>query len=364
MPRDYKNSNTRINELILSIFIGIIYIYVLAKLSIWNLISVIILLLISKSFTGRLFSRLKTISFEVTNIKVKISETIIESFQGLRFFHSSGLIKDIDNQLSKETNSLEKSLKSRGKKLSLITPLLEALPILIISLVCLFAFLTIETNALVPTLAVFALALQRLNYKIITISQAVSLLVDNISNVSRLDKIISSKDKDFRRTGGRKLFFPIERISFSDVYFKYSKKDSFGLKNINFDLNLGKVTAIVGPSGSGKSSLVDLLIGLYEPNEGEIILNGRININKINLNSWQKNISIVHQDTFLFNNKIIDNLKFGYPNTTFNQIKKACQASGAYEFIEKLPKGYETIIGERGLKLSGGQRQRISIARH
>ena len=214
-------------------------------------------------------------------LKVKISETIIESFQGLRFFHSSGSIKDIDNQLSKETNLLEKSLRSRGKKLGLVTPSLEALPIIIISSVCLLAYLTIETNELVPTLAIFALALQRLNYKFMGISQAFSLLADNVSNIYRLDKIISSDNKEFRRTGGRKLFFPIKQISFSNVDFKFSKNDSFRLKNINFNLNLGKVTALVGPSGSGKTSLLDLLIGLYEPNEGEILLNGRININKL-----------------------------------------------------------------------------------
>nr|WP_257472107.1 ATP-binding cassette domain-containing protein [Prochlorococcus marinus] len=189
------------------------------------------------------------------------------------------------------------------------------------------------------------------------------MLADNVSNISRLDKIISSDNKVFRRTGGRKLFFPIKQISFSNVDFKFAKNDTFRLKNINFNINLGKVTALVGPSGSGKTSLLDLLIGLYEPNKGEILLNGEININKLNLDYWQQSISIVHQDIFLFNTSIINNLKFGHPNTTFNQIKKACQASGADEFIEKLPEGYETIIGERGLKLSGGQRQRISIAR-
>ena len=107
---------------------------------------------------------------------------------------------------------------------------------------------------------------------------------------------------------------------------------------------------------------MDLLVGLFEPDSGDIIIDGNL-LKNINLNKWQKEISIVSQDSFLLNDSIINNIKFGLGRVSFRDIKEACIDSGAHQFIENLPNSYNTIIGERGFKLSGGQRQRLSIAR-
>ena len=127
-------------------------------------------------------------------------------------------------------------------------------------------------------------------------------------------------------------------------------------------MRTGQIIAIVGLSGSGKSSILDLLVGLFEPNSGTIFINGT-KLTDINLDKWQREISIVNQDSFLLNDSVINNIKFGLGKVSFKDIKNACIESGCNQFIENLANSYNTIIGERGFKLSGGERQRLSIAR-
>lgn len=149
-------------------------------------------------------------------------------------------------------------------------------------------------------------------------------------------------------------------IIFNNVSFAYS--DKLVLKNINIVFEKGKTTAIVGSSGSGKSTLIDLIPKFYQPTEGEILFDN-INSCDINSNQIRNQISIVTQDTILFNDTVFNNITFGFENYTLEQVKKASKIANAHQFIESLPDGYNTIIGDRGSNLSGGQRQRLSIAR-
>jgi ATP-binding cassette subfamily B protein/subfamily B ATP-binding cassette protein MsbA len=120
--------------------------------------------------------------------------------------------------------------------------------------------------------------------------------------------------------------------------------------------------ALVGPSGAGKTSIADLLTGLYAPTSGTIRIDGT-SLDALDLASWQQRLGVVSQDTFLFNATIADNIAFGSPGATPAQIQTSCQAAQAAGFIESLPQGYDTLVGERGYRLSGGQRQRLSLAR-
>lgn len=149
-------------------------------------------------------------------------------------------------------------------------------------------------------------------------------------------------------------------IIFNNVSFAYL--DKLVLKNINIVFEKGKTTAIVGSSGSGKSTLIDLIPKFYQPTEGEILFD---NINSCDIlsNQIRNQISIVTQDTILFNDTVINNITFGFENYTLEQVKNAAKIANAHQFIESLPDGYNTIIGDRGSNLSGGQRQRLSIAR-
>lgn len=151
-------------------------------------------------------------------------------------------------------------------------------------------------------------------------------------------------------------------IEFKDVTFSYVKGEKTILSHLNLHLKAGENLALVGPSGGGKTTLCNLIPRFYEPDSGEILLDGK-NINEITLRSLRKNIGVVAQDVYLFSGTIRDNLIYGKPDATEEEMIQACRQAGAHDFISALPNGYDTYIGERGLKLSGGQKQRISIAR-
>jgi ATP-binding cassette subfamily B protein len=134
------------------------------------------------------------------------------------------------------------------------------------------------------------------------------------------------------------------------------------IHGVDLTLEKGKVVGVVGPTGAGKSTLVKLLLRYYDPSKGKITINGHV-LPDIAVDSWRQHIGYVSQDAFLFTGTVTENLLLGRPEATFEEIQEAARIAGAREFIENLPDGYETTVGERGMKLSGGQRQRISLAR-
>ena len=152
------------------------------------------------------------------------------------------------------------------------------------------------------------------------------------------------------------------KIEFKNIDFKYPNTNEAAIKNINISINGGTTAALVGHSGAGKSTIINLIPRFYDPHKGEINIDGQ-NINSISLSSLRKNISMVSQDIILFDDSIRANVAYANLNASEKQINDACNFAAASDFIEKLPQGYETIIGENGVRLSGGQKQRISIAR-
>ena len=149
-------------------------------------------------------------------------------------------------------------------------------------------------------------------------------------------------------------------IEFKNVDFSYENLNV--LQSINFQIPQNTVTALVGPSGSGKTTITNLIARFWEVDNGEILVGG-VNIKNIKIDELLSKISIVFQDVYLFNDTILNNIKFGNPDATFEEVISATQAAQCHEFITNLPNGYETVIGEGGTSLSGGEKQRISIAR-
>jgi len=146
------------------------------------------------------------------------------------------------------------------------------------------------------------------------------------------------------------------------VHFNYSENESKILKNINLDFEGKKMTALVGHSGAGKSTILNLIPRFYDVNSGDIKIDNQ-SVYKSTLLSLRNNISLVSQDTTLFDDTIKNNILYAKPNASMNEVEEVAKFSFANEFIEKLPKKYDTIIGENGIRLSGGQKQRLSIAR-
>lgn len=149
-------------------------------------------------------------------------------------------------------------------------------------------------------------------------------------------------------------------VEFRNVSFSYGEDKV--IEDISFKVETGQTVAIVGPTGSGKSTLINLVCRFYDATEGEVLIDG-VSIKQIDLNVLRKNISIAMQDIFLFSDTIEGNISYGVPNASMEQIEWAAKASDAHNFIISFPEGYDTIIGERGVGLSGGQRQRIALAR-
>ena len=151
-------------------------------------------------------------------------------------------------------------------------------------------------------------------------------------------------------------------ICFEDVCFRYSKENDAVLQHINLNVSAGKYVALVGPSGIGKSTLCSLIPRFYEVTGGRITVDGK-DIRKLQLKSLRDNIGMVQQDVYLFAGSVYDNIAYGKPGASREEVIEAAQNANAHAFIMELPQGYDTDIGQRGIKLSGGQKQRLSIAR-
>jgi ABC-type multidrug transport system fused ATPase/permease subunit len=150
-------------------------------------------------------------------------------------------------------------------------------------------------------------------------------------------------------------------VSFDDVHFRYGTGDKV-LQHVTFRMAPGEVVALVGPSGAGKTSIANLLCRFYDPIRGHVAVDG-IDLRQAKLASLRSQVAVVLQDTFLFNTSVRDNLLYGKPSATDEELLAATEAAYAHEFIESLPDGYDTELGERGVKLSGGQKQRLALAR-
>lgn len=152
------------------------------------------------------------------------------------------------------------------------------------------------------------------------------------------------------------------KIEIKDVSFKYNNNNENVLNNISFTINPGQKVALVGPSGGGKTTLCNLIPRFYDVEDGEILVEG-IDVRKIKLQSLRSNIGMVQQDVYLFSGTVRENILYGKPDATEQEVIDASKAAGAYDFIMNLENGFDTYVGERGVMLSGGQKQRISIAR-
>ena len=208
----------------------------------------------------------------------------------------------------------------------------------------------------------FILLLFSLFQPIRKLSNVFNELQNGLASADRVFSILDTKSDIVNVPDAVKIDSLNKKIVFKDVSFHYGNEEEKVLDNINFSINTGQIIALVGPSGAGKSTLVDLIPRFYDTIDGSILIDDT-NIKDINLNSLRSLMGIVTQETFLFNDTVRANIAYGLESIEDNIIKDAAIAANAHDFIEKLPDGYDTVIGERGISLSGGQRQRIAIAR-
>jgi ATP-binding cassette, subfamily B, bacterial MsbA len=224
------------------------------------------------------------------------------------------------------------------------------------------AFFTDQIETLSTVLLTYLLLLFRLLPFAYQLNNYRSALANNASSVDILYDFLRRDNKPFMSRGNKPFTGLRQGIHFKNISFGYPSRNELALKGIDLYLPRGTTLALVGASGAGKSTLADLLPRFYDPNSGCIMLDG-VDLREFNLNSLRKSMGIVSQDTFLFNNSVRNNIAYGRPNATDEEVIDAAKRANAYEFIQNMPNGFDTMIGDRGVLLSGGQRQRLAIAR-
>jgi len=214
--------------------------------------------------------------------------------------------------------------------------------------------------SMIPMFGTYAFAILKLLPKISSTGTLLMNLSNELPHLEAVHDLLLDETYTTIKNGTKKLEYFKSSIEFKNVSFTYTTRE-VTLTNVSFVINYDSMTAIVGPSGSGKSTIIDLLLRLYDIEKGEILIDGK-NIKEYDISKFLTKVGFVGQETFIFNASITDNITFG-KDYSAAEIVEAAKLANAHEFIEKLPEGYQTIVGDRGLRLSGGEKQRIAIAR-
>jgi len=241
--------------------------------------------------------------------------------------------------------------------------IMEVFSISLIAILAYYMQIIKGDSQVLPTLGALALGAQRLLPSLQQIYFSWSLINGNLPLIEEVVNQLCLDNDNNEDKKNSKLGFK-EEIRLKNIYYKYPNSKKYVLNNLSLIIKKGQKVGFIGKTGSGKSTLVDIIMGLLYPHKGEMYID-KIKITKDNLSRWQKNIAHVPQMIFLSDASIAENIAFGIPKNEIdiNRVKKAAKMACLDEFINNLPKGYDTEVGERGVQLSGGQRQRIGIAR-
>lgn len=363
-PGAVMNEINILSGLLLTVFMSFTYLVVLLTLSPWLLIAALIMGGILSLIQQQILPRIRKLSSEANDLSRELSSRVTENIQGLRLLHSSGQLDNADSTVRNSSLAIETIARAGSRLGSISGPVNTFMPILMIAGIASLSVLLFgsRNSGVLPSLVTFVVALQRLNGSLGAIASYLGSLNSNAAQLDQLNQLLEPGDKQFRRRGGQPFQALKREIHLRGVTLVYSPELPPALRNIDLVLPRGSTVALVGSSGAGKSSIADLLVGLYHPSDGEILIDGTP-MDQFDLISWQQHLGVVSQDTFLFNASIRDNIAFGTPNAGEAEILAAAQKAQADAFIQQLPNGYDTLIGERGYRLSGGQRQRLSLAR-
>tara|TARA_Y100000590_G_scaffold362375_1_gene419528 strand:- start:488 stop:2227 length:1740 start_codon:yes stop_codon:yes gene_type:complete len=287
----------------------------------------------------------------------------------IEVFKNHKLIKIFQKE-SYENSRAEKfinAVKEKSKKIAIIfvraSPIMEVLTGIMIAILIFYSGKLIinselDINNFFSFLAAMMLAYQPVR-SLATLNIAIN---QGLSGARRILPIIDDKNKIVDDKDGFEIKLINGDINFKDVNFEYNNNETRVLKSINLNILGGKMTSLVGHSGAGKSTILNLIPRFYDSNSGDIMIDNQ-SIYKSTIYSLRKNISLVSQDTTLFDDTIKNNIAYANPKANQKEIEEAAKYSYANEFIDKLPDKYDTIIGENGVRLSGGEKQRLSIAR-
>jgi ATP-binding cassette, subfamily B, bacterial MsbA len=309
-------------------------------------------------------SRSRNFGKQLSEMSRAYSISVLETLNGIR------LVKATGNE-EKEYLRIKKLIRDRELadfrsqvNSEAITPLSEVMGITALLLIVILSktFFANQVSSLSTVLLTYLLVLLRVLPLISQLNTIRSNFASTAASVDVTNEFLSLHDKPFMEKGKLPYKKLEEGVSFNSLCFAYPGHEKLVLKDVNLYLPRGTTLALVGGSGAGKSTLADLLPRFYDPIAGSITIDGT-DLREFDLVSLRKRMGIVSQDTFLFNDSVHNNIAYGRAEATDDEILTAAKRANAYEFISKLPQGFDTLIGDRGVMLSGGQRQRLAIAR-
>lgn len=297
--------------------------------------------------------------------KESFNKILLDIIHGMKILHLFNAEKIMSQSFEKEVNSFNNTYNKMSELTKIVGPLYEITGTIVLAIILILAsfFIPLTNNeSFITILLTFLLVLVRLIPRLKQINHAWGAILSRIPALEELKKFLSPVNKIYIPDGHVEFGGLKQTIEFKGVDFGYNPQQTMVLKNVSFCMEKGMKVGIVGPSGSGKSTVVELLLRFYDPQKGNILIDG-VDLRELTINSWRKYIGVVSQDAFLFHDSIKGNIAFANPQVSLDQIRKAAYRAHADEFIEKMPLAYDTVIGDRGVLLSGGQRQRIAIAR-
>tara|TARA_B110000444_G_scaffold203161_1_gene195605 strand:- start:839 stop:2578 length:1740 start_codon:yes stop_codon:yes gene_type:complete len=330
----------------------------------WKLASIAVIMIPLASFAAKsLGKRIGKVSTQAQVESGILTTHLIEVFKN----HKIIKIFQQEEKENKKISQFIYNLKEKSKKISIIfvraTPIMETLTGIMIATLIYFAGKLILNNELQINNFFSFLAAMMLAYQPVRSLATLNMAINQgLSSAKRVLPIIDIENQIIENENSVPLEVVEGNIVFKDVSFKYQNNTDEVLNSINIKILGGKMNALVGHSGAGKSTILNLIPRFFNCTEGDILIDDQ-SIYKTKLNSLRKNISLVSQDTTLFDDTIKNNIAYANENATDDEIIEAAKNSFADEFIEKLPQKYETQIGENGVRLSGGEKQRLSIAR-
>jgi len=290
-----------------------------------------------------------------------LSTLLLETISGTRIVKAFNMEDYERKRFSKVNEKLFQLMRKSFRVRAVSHPLMETLGGLGIAAIVFYGgYNVIQGTATAGTFFSFLAALLMLYEPVKRLSNVNNSIQQGLAGASRIFEILDTVPEIRNKPGARDLGEIREGIEFQDVWFKY--EEDWVLKNINLKIRAGEVVAFVGASGGGKTTLVNLVPRFYEVNSGRILIDGA-DIRELTVESLRERIAMVTQQTILFNDTVEQNIAYGNIGQPREKIVEAAEAAFAHNFIRNLPEGYQTRIGEQGVKLSGGERQRVSIAR-
>ena len=304
---------------------------------------------------------IKKIARQTQEKMADLNSYLFETIQGARVVRAFTMEKQEIKRFNDANNAYYKLSMRSVKRMQLLSPFTELIAIIAgVVVLWIKGIDVIEGRLSFGVLAVFLAALLSMIRPFKKLSQVNALMQQAIAGSIRIHEVLDARPQVQEKKGAGELTGFSDRIEYRDVSFSYG--DHTVLQGINLAIAKGQALAVVGPSGAGKTTLLDLLPRFYDPQQGAVSIDG-MDIRDLSFASLRGRIGIVTQETILFNDTIRNNIAFGMPQATAAEVEAAAKKAYIHDVIMRLAHGYDTVIGERGLKLSGGERQRIAIAR-